>query len=137
MTHVLLHIGDSMPSAEDANAVNALAGALGGTLHVMFTVADPLSAGWQAEVDTAGVPEVHQAMEAEARERLRPLFGADADTPTIQIRTGDPIRAIADYAIDAKIDLVIVGLAGEEEAGLARALLDAAPCSVLAWKSRK
>ena len=137
MTQVLLHIGDSMPSAADAKSVRALAGALGGTLHVIFTVVDPLSAGWQAEVDTAGVPEVHQAMEAEARDRLRPIFGEDADTPTIQIRTGDPIRAIADYANEAQIDLIVVGLAGDEEASLASSLLDAAPCSVLAWKRRK
>lgn len=137
MTNVLLHIGDSMPSAADAKAVHALANALGATLHVIFTMADPLSAGWQAEVDTAGVPEVHQAMEAEARERLRPIFGADADLPTIQLRTGDPIRAIADYASEGKIDLIVVGLAGDEEAALAPGLLDAAPCSVLVWKQRK
>ena len=137
MTNVLLHIGSTMPSAADANAVHALANALGATLHVMFTQTDPLSAGWQAEVDTAGVPEVHQAMEAEARERLRPIFGADADTPTIQIRTGDPIRAMADYANEAKIDLIVVGLAGEEDASVAPGLLDAAPCSVLVWKHRR
>ena len=137
MTQVLIHIGGTMPNAEDVNAVHALADGLGATLHVMFTQPDPLSAGWQAEVDAAGLPDVHQAMEEEARAKLRPIFGADADMPTIQIRTGDPIRAIADYAAEAKIDLIVVGLAGEEEKSLAPALLDAAPCSLLVWKHRQ
>ena len=137
MTHVLLHIGDTMPTAADVNAVHALADGLGATLHVMFTQSDPLNAGWQAEVDAAGLPDVHQAMEEEARAKLRPIFGTDADLPMIQIRAGDPVRAIADYAREAKIDLVVVGLAGEEAASLAPALLDAAPCSVLVWKHRR
>lgn len=137
MTNVLLHIGGTLPTAADVNAVHALADGLGATLHVMFTQTDPLNAGWQAEVDAAGLPDVHQAMEEEARAKLRPIFGPDAEMPTIQIRTGDPVRAIAEYANEAKIDLVVVGLAGEEDKKLGPALLDAAPCSVLIWKHRR
>ena len=137
MTSVLLHIGDTLPNAADATAVRALADGLGATLHVMFTQTDPLNAGWQAEVDAAGLPDVHQAMEEEARTKLRPIFGSDAELPTIQIRTGDPVRAICDYAVEANIDLVIVGLAGEEEKSLGSALIGAAPCSVLVWKHRR
>jgi nucleotide-binding universal stress UspA family protein len=137
MTNVLLHIGGTLPNAADANAVRALADGLGATLHVIFTQADPLNAGWQAEVDAAGLPDVHQAMEAEAREKLRPIFGADADLPTIQIRTGDPVRSVAEYAAEAGIDLIVVGLAGEEDRELAPALLDASPCSLLVWKHKR
>ena len=126
-----------MPTAADINAVHALSDGLGATLHVMFTQADPLNAGWQAEVDAAGLPDVHQAMEEEARAKLRPIFGADAELPTIQIRTGDPVRAIAEYARESNIDLVVVGLAGEEEQSLGTSLIDAAPCSVLVWKHRR
>lgn len=136
MTHVLLHIGSTLPNAADVNAVHALADGLGATLHVIFTQDDPLNAGWQAEVDAAGLPDVHQAMEEEARQKLRPIFGADAELPTIQIRTGDPVRAIAEYAAEAKVDLIVIGLAGEEAKELAPALLDAAPCSLLVWKHR-
>jgi nucleotide-binding universal stress UspA family protein len=136
MTHVLLHIGDTLPNAADANAVRALADGLGATLHVIFTQEDPLNAGWQAEVDAAGLPDVHQAMEEEAREKLRPIFGADAELPTIQIRAGDPVRGIAEYAAEAGIDLIVVGLAGEEAKALAPALLDASPCSLLVWKHK-
>jgi nucleotide-binding universal stress UspA family protein len=137
MTNVLLHIGATLPTAADVNAVHALADGLGATLHVMFTQSDPLNAGWQAEVDAAGLPDVHQAMEEEARAKLRPIFGADAELPTIQIRTGDPVRAIAEYAREANIDLVVVGLAGEEAASLGPSLLEAAPCSVLVWKHKR
>jgi len=137
VTNVLLHIGDTLPNAADVNAVHALADGLGATLHVMFTQTDPLNAGWQAEVDAAGLPDVHQAMEEEARGKLRPIFGADAELPTIQIRTGDPVRAMVEYARESNIDLIVVGLAGEEEASLGRELLDAAPCSVLVWKHRR
>lgn len=137
MTNVLLHIGATLPTAADVNAVHALADGLGSTLHVMFTQDDPLNAGWQAEVDAAGLPDVHQAMEEEARQKLRPIFGADAELPTIQIRTGDPVRAIAEYASEANIDLVVIGIAGEEAKSLAPALLDAVPCSLLVWKHRR
>ncbi|HUF22656.1 MAG TPA: universal stress protein [Vicinamibacterales bacterium] len=137
MTHLLLHIGATLPTPADAKAVHALANGLGATLHVMFTQADPLNASWQAEVDAAGLPDVHQAMEAEAREKLRPLFGADADLPTIQIRTGDPVRSITEYAAEAGIDLIVVGLAGKEASELAPALLDASPCSLLVWKHKR
>lgn len=137
MTNVLIHIGDTLPTADDVKAVHALANGLGATLHVMFTQSDPLSAGWQAEVDAAGLPDVHQAMEEEARAKLRPIFGADAELPTIEIRTGDPVRAIADYARDANIDLIVVGLAGEEARSLAPALLDDTPCSLLVWRHRR
>lgn len=137
MTNVLLHIGDTLPNAADANVVRALADGLGATLHVMFTQSDPLNAGWQAEVDAAGLPDVHQAMEQEARDKLRPIFGADAELPTIQIRTGDPVRAMVEYAADAGIDLIIAGLAGDEERSIGASLIDAAPCSVLVWKHRR
>lgn len=136
MTNALLHIGDTLPTPADARAARALADALGAALHVMFTQTDPLNAGWQAEVDAAGLPDVHQAMEQEAREKLRPIFGEDAELPTIQIRTGDPVRAMVDYATEAGIDLIIVGLAGDEERSLGASLIDAAPCSVLVWKPR-
>ena len=42
----------------------------GARLHVLYTVEDPLSAGWTAEVSADRLPEVHEAMETEARQRL-------------------------------------------------------------------
>ena len=137
MTNVLLHIGATLPSAEDVSKFRPLVDALGARLHVIYTHADPLSAGGQAEMGTAGMPALHQAMEAEAREKLAEVFGHDADAAVIQIRAGDPIRAIVEYTNATSIDLIVVGLAseGEEESSLARAVLDATTCSLLVWRS--
>ena len=138
MTNVLLHIGATIPSAEDVTKFRPLVDALGARLHVIYTHADPLSAGGQTEMPTLGMPEMHQAMEAEAREKLADVFGHDADAAMIQIRAGDPIRAIVDYTNETTVDLIVVGLAseGDEEASLARAVLDATTCSLLVWRSR-
>ncbi len=138
MKNVLLHIGATMPSAEDVTAFRPLVDALGARLHVIYTHADPLSAGGQTEMPTSGMPEMHQAMEAEAREKLADVFGHDADAAMIQIRAGDPIRAIVDYTNETTVDLIVVGLAseGDEETSLARAVLDATTCSLLVWRSR-
>ena len=138
MKNVLLHIGATMPSAEDVTAFRPLVDALGARLHVIYTHADPLSAGGQTEMPTSGMPEMHQAMEAEAREKLADVFGHDADAAVIQIRSGDVIRAIVDYTNATQIDLIVVGLAseGDAETSLARAVLDATTCSLLVWRSR-
>src|SRR5687767_824695 len=69
MTNVLLHIGSTLPSAEDVSKFRPLVDALGARLHVIYTQADPLSAGSQTEMG-ADMPALHQAMEAEAREKL-------------------------------------------------------------------
>ena len=137
MTNVLLHIGATLPSAEDVSKFRPLVDALGARLHVIYTQADPLSAGGQTEMG-ADMPALHQAMEAEAREKLADVFGHDADAAVIQIRAGDPIRAIVEYTTATSIDLIVVGLAsaGEEESSLARAVLDATTCSLLVWRTR-
>lgn len=139
MKHVLLHIGATLPSAEDISGFRPIVDALGARLHVIYTHPDPLSAGGPTDLNPAQMPELHKGMEAEARQQLAGLFGHAADGATIQIRTGDPVRAIVDYAEQAKIDLIVVGLAtaGDEEAGLARALVEATDRSLLVWRGRQ
>ena len=70
MREVLLHGG--MDEAFDRSVVFArqLAESFGARLHVIYTLEDPLAAGWTAEVSAERLPEVHQAIEDEARERL-------------------------------------------------------------------
>ena len=70
MREVLLHGG--MDEAFDRSVVFArqLAESFGARLHVIYTLEDPLAAGWTAEVSADRLPEVHQAIEDEARERL-------------------------------------------------------------------
>lgn len=136
--NILLHFGATMPSAEDVSAFRPLVERPRTRLHVIYTQADPLSAGGQADMNPAVMPELHQGMEAEARQQLTAIFGHLADTATIQLRSGDPIRAIVDYSNEAKIDLIVIGLAthGDEESALARGVLDATACSLLVWRAR-
>lgn len=135
--NILLHFGATEPSAESVTAFRPMIDAAGARLHVIYTHADPLLAGGQTDMNPAVMPELHQGMEAEAREKLLALFGHAADSATIQIRSGDPIRAIVDYANEAAIDLIVVGLAteGDEESSVARGVLDATRCSLLVWRT--
>src|SRR4026209_2582966 len=70
MREVLVHGG--MDEAFDRSVAFArqLAESFGARLHIIYTVEDPLAAGWTAEVGAERLPEVHQAIEDEARERL-------------------------------------------------------------------
>ncbi|HEX6974891.1 MAG TPA: universal stress protein [Vicinamibacterales bacterium] len=116
-----------------------LAESFGARLHVVYTITDPLSAGWTAEMGAELLPDVHQAMEAEARERLERLIPMeDQDRLGIEIvlRTGPPAQEIVRYAVDRAIDLAIVVAApnGGTGADVAQALLADAPCAVLALR---
>ena len=72
---------------------------------------DPLSAGWTAEVSADRLPEVHEAMETEARQRLA-SFISEADQQRLDVQivlgTGPADEEIVRYANAQAIDLVIV-----------------------------
>jgi nucleotide-binding universal stress UspA family protein len=136
MREVLLHGG--MDEAFDRSVVFArrLAESFGARLHVLYTVEDPLSAGWTAEVSVDRMPEVHEAMEAEARERLSSFISAeDQERLGVQIAlgTGPAEEEVVRYANEHAIDLVIVQARAGNTASsdLARAVLDGAHCAVL------
>ena len=61
----------------------------GAELHVVYTIDEPLSAGWTAEMAAERLPELHQAIEDEARERLARLL---ADAPGAASIDRDPDR---------------------------------------------
>ena len=132
---VLLH-GDA-GEAFDRSVVFArrLAEAFGARLHVVYTLEDPLSAGWTAEMAAERLPEVHQAIENEARERLArvlPLDDQERLGVQLVIRTGPGEREVVQYAAEHPIDVAIVHApAGEPPPALARALLEHGRCSVL------
>ena len=103
---------------------------------VQTTIEDPLSAGWTAEMSADRLPEVHQAMEAEARERLArliPLEEQDQLGVEIVLRTGPAVQELLAYANDHAVDLAIVQARESGGAGtdIARALLDHGRCAVL------
>ena len=95
MREVLLHGG--MDEAFDRSVVFArqLAESFGARLHVVYTLEDPLAGGWTAEVSAERLPEVHQAIEDEARERLaRSISMEDQERLGVElvIRTGPAER---------------------------------------------
>ena len=70
MREVLLHGGSDEAFDRSVTFARRLAESFGARLHVLYTVKEPLSAGWTSEMGTERMPELHQAMETEARERL-------------------------------------------------------------------
>lgn len=100
-------------------------------LHIVYTVGAPLSAGWTSEMAAARLPELHQAMDEEARVRIARVLPEVAQTATIVIGTDDPAVELVRYSVQHAIDLAIVS--GHD--GPARALLDDGRCSVLVLRS--
>ena len=127
MRRILLHGGTDEGFDESVRFARRLVETFGAELHVVYTVEDPLSAGWTAELAAEKLPELHQAIEAEARERLARAIPGQQETVTIAIRTGDPSIELPRYTAEHTIDLAIVN--GHDTH--ARALLDHGHCSVL------
>jgi nucleotide-binding universal stress UspA family protein len=127
MRRVLLHGGSDEGFDNTVRFAGRLVETFGAELHVVYTVEGPLSAGWTAEMAAEKLPELHQAVEAEARERLERVIPGLQETVTIAIRAGDPPAELARYTAENTIDLAIVK--GHDEH--ARALLDHGHCSVL------
>ena len=135
MREVLLH-GDAGEAFDRSVAfARQLAEAFGGRLHIVYTLADPLAAGWTAEMAAERLPEMHQAIEEEALERLsRVIPAADQERLGIElvIRTGPPEQEVVRYANEHPIDLAIVHApVAAGRSGLANALLESARCAVL------
>jgi nucleotide-binding universal stress UspA family protein len=136
MREVLLHGGADESFDRSVAFARRLAESFGARLHVLYTVSEPLSAGWTAEVSAERMPEVHDAIETEARERLaRVIPEAEQDRLGVQLvlRTGPAATELVRYTNEENIDLAIVySPAGDGQgADLARALLDHGRCAVL------
>lgn len=136
MREVLLHGGSDESFDRSVAFARRLAESFGARLHILYTVSEPLSAGWTSEVSAERMPEVHDAIETEARERLaRVIPEAEQDRLGVQLvlRTGPADTELVRYTQEENIDLAIVySPAGDGHgADLARALLDHGRCAVL------
>jgi hypothetical protein len=135
MREVLLHGG--MDEAFDRSVVFArqLADSFGARLHVIYTLEDPLAAGWTAEMSADRLPEIHQAIEDEARERLArgiPLDAQERLGVQLVLRTGPAEEEVVRYTNEHPIDLAIVHVpAGQHQSDLAHALIERGRCAVL------
>jgi nucleotide-binding universal stress UspA family protein len=131
---ILLHGSTDEAFDESVSFARRLAETFGARLHVVYTIEDPLSAGWTSEVSAERLPELHQAMLEEARERLArriPLEEQERLGVELVLRTGPPVQEILRYAKDNSIDLAIVQARRDSDADLARGLLDHARCALL------
>lgn len=136
MKDVLLHGGSDETFDRSVVFARRMAESFGARLHVVYTVEEPLSAGWTAEVSAARLPEVHQAIEEEARERLAALIPADDQERLgvrIEIRTGPAATELVRYTREHDVDLAILQARDGDDAAadLARTLLSDASCAVL------
>jgi hypothetical protein len=138
MREILLH--GSPNEAFDRSVVFArkMAESFGARLHVLYTVEDPLSAGWTAEISAERLPEVHEAMEAEARERLARFIPPDDQERLgvqVALTHGPAGDELVRYSNDHNIDLAIVqarvGDTKDRDTDYAHALLERGRCAVL------
>jgi Universal stress protein family len=134
MREIMVHGG--LDEAFDRSVLFArrMAESFGARLHVLYTVEDPLSAGWTAEVSAERLPEVHEAIAAEAEERLARLIPLDDQERLgveFALRTGPAEEELVRYTTEREIDLAIVQVRGGDDAGHAHALLERGRCAVL------
>lgn len=136
MREVLLHGGADASFDRSVAFARRLAESFGARLHIVYTIEEPLSAGWTAEVSAERLPEVHAAMEKEARQRLARLIPeAEQEQLGIQLvlRPGPAAVELVRYTKEHNIDLAIIYVPGDDSGrrDLARTLIDDGRCGVL------
>lgn len=136
MREVLLHGGSDDAFDRSVPFARRLAESFGARLHVLYTIQDPLNAGWTSEMGAELMPDLHQAVEAEARERLAQFIpAAEQERLGVQIaiRQGSPAEEIVRYIDTHHIDLAIVQARPDDEDSrrLAQGILERAGCALL------
>ncbi len=109
---IVVHTDFSEASAAAVEYARTLATASGGTLRILHVVQEPLSAGWTAEVNSAALPEVQEAMEVEAEQwldRVLPEDEQDRFGTSLDFETGNLAEEIVRYAAEHQADIVILG----------------------------
>jgi nucleotide-binding universal stress UspA family protein len=121
-----------------------LAERLGAELHLIHILSEILPAGPDPLLMPVMPPEYYEENEERARETLGRLLDAAWGTPrsvVTAVRWGSPVEAIVAYAVDLKVDLVVIATHGRT--GLSHVLLGSvaerivreAPCPVLTIRS--
>ena len=135
MRVILLHGGPDEAFDRSVLFARRMAESFGASLHVLYTIEDPLSAGWTAEVSPERLPEIHEAMETEARDRLARLIShEDQERLGVQfgLRMGPAGEELVRYTTEHDVDLAIVqARPDDDDIGHAHALLDKGRCAVL------
>ena len=134
LSHVLLHGGSDEAFDRSAVFARRLAESFGAQLHVVYTVEQPLGAGGLiSEMNPEQLPELHQAMETEARDRLARIIPLD-DQARLGVRLailfGPGPEELVRYTREHSIDLAIVKAQASDH-DIATRLLADADCAVL------
>jgi hypothetical protein len=135
MRDVLLHGGAFEAFDRSVVFARQLAESFGARLHIVYTVEDPLSAGWTAELSAERLPQVHQAIEEEARQRLAraiPIEDQERLGIELVIRVGPEEDEVVRYTAEHPVDLAVVQApSADRHKGLAHALIERGRCAVL------
>lgn len=134
MREILLHGGHDEAYEASLAFARQLAASFGARLHIVYTVDDPV--GWIEEIRPEQLPDVHQAIEEEARERLDrmiPIEEQERLNIQLVLRTGPPDRELTRFTEEQTIDLAILQapLGNEKSVELARTVIDRGRCAVL------
>ena len=134
MQHILLHGGSDEAYDRSVRFARRLAESFGAELDIVYTVDDPV--GWVEEIRPEQLPQVHQAIEQEARERLAALIPPQEQESlhiNLVIRTGPAERELTRFTAEHAIDLAIVQAPrdSKQSVDLAHALIDHGRCAVL------
>lgn len=137
---ILVPTDFSEPSEKALDYARALAGLLGGSLHVLHVVEVPFVHGWAVEGYVAALPDFREELLRRAREEMEKLFAAD-ERKTLRVelvgRAGNPFTEIIRYAKEKQIDLIVMGTHGHGRmaqlllGSVAEKVVRAAPCPVL------
>ena len=135
MRELMVHGGSDEAFDRSVLFARRMAESFGARLHIVYTVEEPLSAGWTAEMSPERLPEVHDAMATEAQERLARLIPIeDQERLGVEfvLRTGPAEQELVRYTTERNIDLAIVQVrGGSDDTRLAHALLEHGRCAVL------
>jgi nucleotide-binding universal stress UspA family protein len=117
-----------------------LARAFKAELHVLHIVGEPLAASWTSETATKALPELHDAIDAEVRERLSQFF-SETDMErlqaTVAIRTGGVAEELARYAETEDADLIVLGgTRGGDALEVAKQVLERTASSIFVVRQR-
>jgi nucleotide-binding universal stress UspA family protein len=114
-------------SAHSEKAVRyacALAEKFEAELHLINVLSEIIPAGPDPFLMPVMPPEFYQENEARARETLRSVVQTSWSKPAklvTEVRWGNPVEAIVDYAREARIDLIVIATHGRT--GLSHVLL--------------
>jgi universal stress protein A len=136
-------------SAHSEKAVRyacGLAERLGSELHLLHILSEILPAGPDPLLMPVMPAEYYQENEDRAKETLGrlldPAWGSPRSVVTA-VRWGSPVESIVSYAIDCRVDLIVIATHGRT--GLSHVLLGSvaerivreAPCPVLTLRDRR